>query len=378
MRIALIRQRYNPFGGAERFVERALAALVAQRTEVTVIARQWRGDQAPGAASVKLCNPFHIGRLWRDKSFAGAVCKLLETERFDLVQSHERIECCDIFRAGDGVHAQWLAHRGRALGTPRRVATLLTPYHRYVMDAERKMFEGKRLRAVICNSRMVRDDIRRHFDIAESKLHVIYNGVDLEYFHPRLRSEHREAMRARLSIGADQTVFVFVGSGFERKGVPRLLRAFARLDDLNAALVIVGSDHSMAAAERLAKRLGCAHRVRFAGSREDVRPYYGMADWFVLPTLYDPFPNATIEAMACGLPVVTSFQSGAAELILQGVNGYCCDALDLPGLVDSMHQAATQRGDGARLAARRTAEGFSLDAMAAQLVALYRSLHPGP
>ena len=95
-------------------------------------------------------------------------------------------------------------------------------------------------------------------------------------------------------------------------------------------------------------------------------------------TLYDPFPNATIEAMACGLPVVTSFQSGAAELILQGVNGYCCDALDLPGLVDSMHQAATQRGDGARLAARRTAEGFSLDAMAAQLVALYRSLHPGP
>lgn len=374
MRLAIVRQRYNPYGGAERFVERAIAALAAERTEATIIARSWNAEHASGAAGVRICNPFHIGRQWRDRSFARAACALLATEKFDLVQSHERIDCCDIFRAGDGVHAQWLAHRGRALSTPRRVALLLSPYHRYVMEAERRMFESARLRAVICNSRMVRDDIRRHFDIAEAKLHVIYNGVDLEHFHPRLRAEHRATMRERLAIGADQVVYLFVGSGFERKGVPRLLRAFARLGDLNPALVIVGTDHSLAAAERLARRLGCAARVRFAGAHQDVRPYYGMADCFVLPTLYDPFPNASLEAMACGLPVVTSFQSGAAELVLQGVNGFCCDALDAPGLVASMHQAASLRGDGPRAAARRAVEGLSLDAMARQLVQLYRTL----
>ena len=375
MRIALIRQRYNPYSGTERFVARALAAAALSRTELTVIARTWQGEPPPaGAPTVRIVDPFHLGRWWGDVSFEKAVTELLEREHFDLVQSHERMPGCDIFRAGDGVHRQWLAHRGRAMTTARRILTLADPYERYLLEAERRMFTSSRLRAVICNSRMVRDDIRRHFEIDEAKLHVIYNGVDLDWFHPGLRAEYRDAMRMRLRIGAEQPVFLFVGAGFERKGVPRLLRAFATLADLRAMLIIVGSDHSVAAAQRLASRLRCADRVRFAGAHEDVRPYYGMADCFVLPTLYDPFPNASVEAMACGLPVVTSFQSGAAELVVQGVNGYCCDALDLPGLAESMRQAAALRGDGARAAARRAVEGLSLAATAERLATLYRSL----
>src|SRR5262245_32632618 len=122
MRIAIVRQRYNPFGGAERFVERALAALGGPGTQVTVVAREWAGD-ARGA--VLTVDPFHIGRLWRDWGFARAVCARLASERFDLVQSHERLACCDVYRAGDGVHRQWLENRARGESTLGRLATRL-------------------------------------------------------------------------------------------------------------------------------------------------------------------------------------------------------------------------------------------------------------
>ncbi len=99
MRLALVRQRYSAYGGAERFIERALGALGGQGVAVTVLAREWIG--APGG--LVRCDPFYVGRLWRDWSFARAVCREIARRPFDLVQSHERIDCCDIYRAGDGV-----------------------------------------------------------------------------------------------------------------------------------------------------------------------------------------------------------------------------------------------------------------------------------
>ena len=167
MRLALIRQRYNPYGGAERFVARALEALKGQGVAVTVFARQWdtsgdaSGDTSEEAAGDAMsaefvrCDPFHVGRLWRDASFARAACQAVAQRRFDLVQSHERIGCCDIYRAGDGVHAQWLDNRRRALGAWGRLGVRLNPYHAYVLAAERRLFASERLRAVICNSRIV-------------------------------------------------------------------------------------------------------------------------------------------------------------------------------------------------------------------------------
>ncbi|TMG75448.1 MAG: hypothetical protein E6H75_10225 [Betaproteobacteria bacterium] len=156
MRLALVRQRYSAYGGAERFIERALGALGGQGVAVTVLAREWIGD--PGG--LVRCDPFYVGRLWRDWGFARAVCREIARRPFDLVQSHERIDCCDIYRAGDGVHAQWLENRRAALGPLRRFGLALNPYHRYVLAAERRVFASPRLRAVICNSRMVRDEIR--------------------------------------------------------------------------------------------------------------------------------------------------------------------------------------------------------------------------
>src|SRR5216683_5451449 len=219
---------------------------------------------------------------------------------------------------------------------------------------------------------MVRDEIRAHFGTPEGKLHVIYNGIDLEAFHPRLREAHRSTLRQRLGIPQQAAVHLHVGVGFERKGVFRLIEALASSRLRDAHLVVVGSDKAQARAERLASSRGIASRVHFAGAQEDVRPWYGSADAFALPSLYDPFPNAALEAMACGLPVITTPQCGTAELIDEGVNGYVVDALAVDELADRLARLEVPAAREMGRLARERAEGFSLRAMAERLLALYR------
>jgi len=371
VKLALVRQKYTPFGGAERFVERALGALREQGTDVTIVARSWQGEPGPGFLQ---CNPFYIGRTWRDAGFARAVQRIVGSGRFDLVQSHERIPGCHVYRAGDGVHATWLELRSRARGVPPWLTFAFSPWHRYSLAAEAAMFRHPDLRAVICNSRMVKDDIEVRFGTAADKLHVIYNGVDLEQFHPRLRTEHRAAVRAALGIAEATPVVLFVGSGFERKGIPALLRAFATMQRSDALLLVVGRDRQERSMRALAGRLGIEARVRFLGGRKDVRPYYGAADCFALPTLYDPMPNAALEALACGLPTVTSTTCGAAELIRPGINGRVVAALDSAALADSLDALLGDGFDPPAVSA--TVAHLGLDVMANRLTELYRRLAP--
>lgn len=367
-RVAFIRQKYVHDGGAERFLSRALEALSSRNVSLTLLTREWRGGEG---FDVIVCNPFYVGRLWRDRSFARAVCRELAKRSFDLVQSHERIGCCDVYRAGDGVHREWLRQRARALSCGGRLGVAVNPYHRYILKAEKKTITGAR--AIICNSQMVKREIREHFDVPETRLHVIYNGVDTAYFHPQLR-EGRAAARRQFGVPENATVFLFVGSGFERKGVGRVLPAFARQRSA-PYLLVVGHDKNLAAYRRQAEQLGLTDRVKFLGAQRDVRPYYAAADAFIFPTLYDPFANVILEAMATGLPVITSSKCGGAELIQQGVNGYVCDALDRDALAEHMEKLAhVVECRRVGLAARKTVEGMTFANMATELDRLYAQL----
>lgn len=370
VQLALVRQRYAHDGGAERFVARALDALQGTSVAVTLVTRQWSGA-AP--YSVLSCDPFYLGRLWRDWSFARCVCRAVKNRRFDIVQSHERLDCCDVYRAGDGVHREWLAQRERVLGPLARTAQCVNPYHRYVLGAERRLFANPSLKAVIANSSMVRAEIMAHFGLSPEKIRVIYSGVDVQSFHPDL-AKYRRTVRERHGIPDDSILFLFVGSGFERKGVGRLLDALARLP-ASAHGLIVGRDKHFGRYQRQAVRLGVAGRVRFTGAQQDVRPFYGAADALVLPTLYDPFPNVALEALASGLPVFTSRKCGAAELIVAGENGDVCDALDIEALAGSLLRFI-QLGDRMTMsrAARATVAHMTLDAMGKSLVSLYQEL----
>ena len=379
MKLALIRQRYTPFGGAERFMDRAIHAL-GNDADISVFAREWRGEAA-GYRFVE-CNPPHRNNVQRERGFAGAVRAGLQAEQFDLVQSHERmvpegITAPFLYRAGDGVHATWLRERARAQGVMGSLRNAINPYHRFMTALERDMFTHANLAGVICNSRMVRDDIAARFAVPANRLHVIYNGVDLGKYHPRLRDDlqgHRPETIGGSASSSTSPLLLYVGSGFERKGVKQLLTAFARVKGA-ATLTIVGEDKHAARYQRLASQLNIAGRVRFTGALQDVTPLYAAADAFVLPTLYDPMPNATLEALACGLPVLTTTTCGAAELIREGVNGYVRDALDVEGLAQAMTLLANPEQTGLmREAARASVAHLSLDAMAQQLLTLYRTL----
>jgi len=376
VRVAIVRQRYNPYGGAERFIERALPALERAGAELTLIARRAEGW---GARRVLGVDPFYLGNAWRDASFARAARTAWEAGKFDLVQSHERIAGCDLYRAGDGVHAEWLDIRRASGGTAERLGIALNPHHHYACAAERRMFEHPRLRAVICNSNMVREEIQRRFGLAPQKLHVIYNGVDLEHFHPRHRGALRAQTRADLGVAAGETLFVFVGSGFARKGLDAAIGALAGCGKAPFRLVVAGSDRHAARFASLAAAAGLGERVRLLGGRDDVRPLYAAADCFMLPTRYDPFPNSFLEALAMGLPAIVGRRSGAAETVRHGENGWICEPGDTAGLVKLMHAAAgvaTDEGRGAALrsAARTTAERYGIDTMARDLTQLYASL----
>lgn len=377
MKLAIVRQRYNPYGGAERFVERALAALAAQGNDITLLTRSWEGAPRQGFR-VQTVNPPYArllgGRAARDRSFASAVRDEMARGDYDLVQSHERIAGCDIFRAGDGIHAAWLAHRAPLLSSAGRLATRFSPFHRALLTAERAMFTHPDLKAVICNSRLVADEAAAHYGVPAERLEVIYNGVDTDDFHPTLATTHRRAWRAGQGIPAEVPLLLFVGSGFARKGLPQLLRALAQpgLEDL--WLAVVGADRKLPAMVRLVRQLGLAPRVRLSGPLGDVRPAYGAADAFVLPTHYDPCPNAVLEAMACGLPTLTTSACGAKEWIT-AENGVVVAPYDQEALVAGLAALCNLAARPAcRAAARAAVAPLTLDAMATRLLALYSRL----
>lgn len=370
IRLAIVRQKYRPDGGAERFISRALQALDQHALDLNVITREWQGERQPDW-HLHICNPAKWGRISRERGFARAARELWQREQFDIVQSHERIAGCDIYRAGDGVHQRWLELRSQLLPAWRRALLLNDRYHRYVMAAEREMYQAPELKAVICNAEMVKQEIIERFDVASERIHVIYNAINTAQFTPA-DDATRAALRQRMSLPLTASVLIYVGSGFERKGLAAAIRAVAGTDRY---LLVVGKDKAEKQYRALASQLGCADRIRFVGMQADTLPWYQAADGLLLPTLYDPFPNVILEAMACGLPVITSTTCGGAEFIQPGVNGYVCGAHDVAALREAVMALPQQATDSAMaLAARERVLASTPQRLSAQLVALYQHI----
>lgn len=369
MKIAFVRAKYNPFGGAEHFLNSAAESLVAQGASPTIVTRAWP-QSASASIRHRIVNPRYLTSAGRDRGFARAACVLLAEERFDLVQSYERVACCDVFHAVDGVHAEWLEQRKRVQGGLKRLGVCINPHHRYVLKAERTMYASPRLKAVICISNMVKQNVMQHYGVPEDRLHVIYGSIDCATFHPGLRDEYRTTLRRQHNIAEDAPVALFIGSGFERKGVAGFLATVATVAGLFG--MVVGHDKHIARHRAIADRLGLAGRIIFTGGISDVRPYYAASDVFLMPTLYEPFGLVFGEAMACGLPVIASPQAGAADWIEHGVNGFVVDPLDVPAMAAAIDGALSNVGMGAL--ARKTVLPYDQASTAARYRDLYQSL----
>lgn len=378
MKIAIVRQFYNPFGGAEVFVSRALSALASTDNTVDIIARRW---QSASSASLpfrhQIVHPFYSGRTWRDWSFARAVQKFLADHDYDIVQSHERIPGLMIYRAGDGLHREWLKVWGTIQSPTSRFWQRLSPYHRYVCACETAMLEHPALKKVICNSPFIRDQIVAHFPLLRSRCEIIYNGIDLDLFSPNGAPKEPEPWLQEPSLAVLKTIpenhlkLIFVGSGFARKGLIQAIKAVATIT--HATLIVVGADKFLDRYRLLAQNWGLASRVHFLGAQKNLPPLYRFADALLFPTLYEPFGNVTLEALACGIPVITTPTNGASLLITPEENGYVCPAENLPAIQSAIRALSDKsRRQTMAIAARQSALPYSLTAMGDQLLALYR------
>jgi UDP-glucose:(heptosyl)LPS alpha-1,3-glucosyltransferase len=249
------------------------------------------------------------------------------------------------------------------------------PIHRVLLALERRGFRSDRCPCIIANSELNRQGILRYYPIAPERVVVAYNGVDAARFSPAARAPRREATRRALGLGPEDVAVLFVGQGFARKGLRPLLEAMAAIRDPRWRLVVVGRGNRVAWSAR-AERLGFGGRVAFVGHVRDPEAYYAAADVFALPTFFDPFANATLEAMAAGLPTITSRRNGAAEILRPGVDGLVVDRPDdVPGLA----AALTSLADPGRRAAlgeqaRATALRYPWDGPLERTLGVYREV----
>jgi UDP-glucose:(heptosyl)LPS alpha-1,3-glucosyltransferase len=206
---------------------------------------------------------------------------------------------------------------------------------------------------------MVKRDLIACHGVPESSIEVIHNGVDLRRFNPTRRTGTGAALRESLGWGRQHTVLLFLGRGFGRKGLDRLLEAFASVvpSRPELRLLVVGRDRGRPAYERQAKSLGLSRLVHFTGEVEDPEVCYGAADLYVLPARYDPFAFSVLEALATGLPVITTDRTGASELLDESVGSIVSADGGADELADALlHWTEPGRAAQAAAAARARAE----------------------
>lgn len=321
MKVALVNYRFSPTaGGVERYVYDLSNGLLARGHEVHVYAHR----RDPGARpeirfhAVPCVTFYSALRTW---TFARHAAEIVRRERdaYDVVHGFGRTLEQDIYRCGGGCHLEYLRATEPAMQTSLgRAWTLLNPRHRVALALEARLFRERRFTRLTCISREVARQVHAQYGLPLEDMQVIHNGVDTDKFSPALRA-HRGAVRRELGIPDAEFVVLYVGSGFERKGLAHAVRALARMPA--GRLIVIGNGR-IAWYENLARSLGIGARVTFLGARGDVDRYYGAADALVFPTLFEPFGTVALEAMAVGVPVVTTRVAGCAEVIDDGVDSF--------------------------------------------------------
>ena len=326
MKIGLVRRGYSPTGGAEAYLRRFADAAVLAGHSCVLFATEWP-ESAWTMERVQLAGK-------SPREFADALAASRPRDYCDFLFSLERVWECDAYRAGDGVHAAWLARRAEFEPAWRVFFRRFSAKHRALVKIERALFSPGGAGVVIANSKRIKCEIERIFGYPPERIHVVYNGVPA--LHPPANA--RAELRKELGLGPDDYVLLFAGSGWDRKGLRYAI------DAVNAAsarplLLVAGRGNQSA--------MPPSGRVRFLGPVAEMSRVLAAADAFILPTLYEPFSNACLEALAAGLPVLTTEHNGFAEIIEPGVEGEV--------LADPRDTAALARGidrwaDGARRA----------------------------
>jgi UDP-glucose:(heptosyl)LPS alpha-1,3-glucosyltransferase len=322
--IGLVRRGYSATGGAEAYLLRLASGLRSLGCKVSLYTTvDWPADRWTFGDLVRLDarQPLEFARAFERARIPG-----------QMVLSLDRVPGCDVFRAGDGVHAAWLQRRARFEPVWKSRLRVFNLKHAALLALERQVFKSVRL--VIANSRMVADEIVHWHDFPQSKIRIVPNGIGVAI--PRIS---RQEARRRLEVPNEVFCILFVGTGWERKGLRFAIEAVESMGG-DALLLVAGRGNPSR------YRSACA---RFLGAVKDLPALYSAADIFVLPTIYDPFSNACLEAVAAGLPVITTTANGFSEILTPGVHGDVVEPGDVKALAAALE--AWKRRDAAKLSA---------------------------
>ncbi len=341
-----ILRRNSGSGGAEKAAER----LASQLASSYPVLRMWAGQ-----SFLQQSIPGQSGPpWWRSLRYSRFIDRLkLKQDSTNILLSLEYGPDCHIYRAGDGVHK---------LNVKRRYGNhpgwMVNPWHWYAPMQERKGIRSAEV--VVANSNLVKGLLEQTYPQWRDKFITIYNGYDPDIYYPD--PDSKISLRQQYQLPELAPVLLLSGHGFGRKGVKHLINLLARLrlrsGFENALAVIIGDGDKSAFAAQL-KHTGLTDAVNFVGRVAAPADFYRLADFMVLPTRHDPFSNACLEALACGCPVLTSHDNGAAEILMK-TTGYTFtgqyDVKDLEQAANFITEFATPCVEVARSVSHLTAE----------------------
>lgn len=351
-------------GGAERYLVDLCARMAEESHEVHVYAERWE-DEVRGIHLHRV-KTVAFPKSLRLLLFAIGATREMEKGRYDVTLGVGNTLAAHVFQPHGGVHWAWFWKSLRAYDHPivravkfsGKVLSLKQWVSGWIED--RPYQRGNRSRFVAISD-MVKQDMIRWYGISEDRIDVIYNGVDIDRFHPR-NGQYRDEIRKRLGVG-DEVVILFVSNNFRMKGLSFLIRALARVKQegrIPFKLVILGRDRH-GPYLRLAGELRLSEEVVFAGTTGEPQKYYGAADLLVHPTFYDACSLTVLEALASGLPVITTSSNGAGGIMTQGREGFILpDPRDHRTLAERISYFLNHGNRAkASMAARELAERYS-------------------
>jgi UDP-glucose:(heptosyl)LPS alpha-1,3-glucosyltransferase len=315
VKVALVHKRLDLKGGTERDLFQTAEGLRDLGHQVHLFCSEY-GVPPPRDVIAHRVPVIPLGRTARLWSFAWLGQAAIKKVDCDVVIGFGRLLRQDALRCGGGTHRGFLRRLGVEGGWRRRLWQKASPYHRSLLALEKRQYDPTSARIIIAVSEQVKRDIVANYSVPAEKIVVLYNGVDRDRFHPSRRAAVRDKIRSQWKIPSDASVVMFAGSGFRRKGLDRLISIWnaSRLEKV--FLLVVGADARLRQYQSHAESVAPG-RIVFTGRQDDIENYYAAADGLALPSLQEAFGNVVIEALASGLPVLVSRDSGACE-VLQG------------------------------------------------------------
>jgi len=346
--ITLALENFSRFsGGAESYAVELSETLVQRGWEVHLVGQSW-GGVPQGAVFHQIPK---LSKLFppslRILHFAFKHRSIVRKLRTDIVLGFGATIEMNVYQSHGGVHFYSSLRKIRAEANPftRIVKTLLTflsPKSLVRSWIESAPFRMKNRPVIIAISDMIRSDIRQRYALSQDDVQLVYNGVDLEKFARTRDGDSRKVFRRDLGFGPDSVLFLFMAYDFRKKGVKYLIQAAARLRDKVGSkrfgVVVVGSKPSPALLG-LVDSLDLGGIVIFRGPTQNPESYYNACDVFVLPTFYDACSLVVFEAMASGLPAITTRHNGASGIISDGRDGMVLeDPLDVAKMATAMER----------------------------------------